>query len=600
MPPMSTETPAAYGGVYNSVVRWISGLSVRQPDDANSTATTRNRATSAPAKPYKHASLPAPLSVPFPGLEDAPARRVVSGSFARLGEATWQPDVGAGLRPTQHTRGHARKRSDPYDYVIAVVGTAGSGKSSLIRKGLGACGLVECPMLLTLGPEGEAGRMDFVSATSPSSPDPSSLVSPALAVEGSLRSARVLVVETSLMNRDTLRLWPIGLPHMDGVVVCYDAADPPSFDAVPALLRDFHAFGISTVLAACKSDMPSQVLPHVVSECIRPYDINLVEVSSMTEAGRKKMRDTFNWLMRDIARTKALPFTHYRDLTSELINMSIRPCKFGGLSDVYSADWPSPIGDIRVAVKCLRPHSQHQTKMFQRLRREIYVWQHLRHPNVLPLYGVYLNLGVLPSLVSPWCSNGDICTYLASRRDRPDFFELQLVMLEQVLHGLQYLHSYVPVIVHGDIKGANILVSDLQVVQLADFGFASMLAHNEISMVQSSSVKGSWRWMSPELVADEDATYSTESDMWAYGCVMVEVLGGMLPYHDKRNDQAVIMAISQGRHPARPRNLADDLWKIMLDCWRVDPRERPSVDAVLERIQEFRQRHREDVKPQAS
>lgn len=129
-------------------------------------------------------------------------------------------------------------------------------------------------------------------------------------------------------------------------------------------------------------------------------------------------------------------------------------------------------------------------------------------------------------------------------------------------------------------------------VQLCDFGFASMLAHNELSMVQSSSVKGSWRWMSPELVADENASYSAESDMWAYGCVLLEVLSGLLPYHDKRNDQAVIMAVAQGRHPARPHNVAvaEDLWQIMLDCWRVDPHERPSVDTVLERVQDFRRR----------
>ncbi|EJD47712.1 kinase-like protein [Auricularia subglabra TFB-10046 SS5] len=518
-------------------------------------------------------------------------RRAVSGSYARLDESSWQSAVPA-RRPTisQPIGGlrHMRKRSDQYDYVIAVVGAAGCGKTTLIKTGLGSCGLVECPMLLTLGPAGLEGRMDFVWSSSAGA---SRVVEDALQVmqiDASLRSARVLVVETSLLDKDTLSAWPVGLPRMDGVVLCYDATDASSFDAVPTLLQDCHDLCLSTVLVACKTDLPrpEAVDARSASERAGAYQIGLIEVGTSGD-GKRKMRDTFGWLMRDIARSRALPFADYRDLTSEL-QMALRPSKFGGLSDVYGAEWRSPNGRVKVAIKVLRQHSRNQMKMLQRLRREIYVWQQLQHPNVLPLYGVHLGMGAFPSLVSPWSENGDICSYLASRRDASDPLDLKMHLLEQVLNGLQYLHSHVPVIVHGDIKGANILVSDAHVVQLCDFGFASMQAHYDFSNAHSSSVKGSWRWMAPELVTDDNASYTTHSDIWAYGCVVVEVLGERLPFHEKRNDQSVIMAIFKGEHPSRPAKVPDGVWALLLDCWEVDPGLRPAVDVVLERMRDVR------------
>ncbi|EJD40349.1 kinase-like protein, partial [Auricularia subglabra TFB-10046 SS5] len=224
---------------------------------------------------------------------------------------------------------------------------------------------------------------------------------------------------------------------------------------------------------------------------------------------------------------------------------------------------------------------------FQRLRREIRVWQQLDHPNVLPLYGVHFGMsGDFPSLVAPWCENGDICTYLASRADDPDLFNIKLELVRSPC-GVA-LHSYNPEIVHGDLKGANILVSKSHQAQLCDFGYASMKVDKGESLFQSSAAKGTWRWMAPELLSDDNPRHTKASDVWAYGCLLVEVLSGKVPYHEKVNDVPVIIAIARGEHPSRPADTDDNMWELMLSCWALDASDRPPAEFIVQRLDHIR------------
>ncbi|KZV87337.1 kinase-like protein, partial [Exidia glandulosa HHB12029] len=74
-------------------------------------------------------------------------------------------------------------------------------------------------------------------------------------------------------------------------------------------------------------------------------------------------------------------------------------------------------------------------------------------------------------------------------------------------------------IVHGDLKGVNILVCDDGVACIADFGVSAVLAQYP---AQNATPAGTFRWMAPELLQD-DSRVTWASDMWAYGCVIMEV-----------------------------------------------------------------------------
>lgn len=156
--------------------------------------------------------------------------------------------------------------------------------------------------------------------------------------------------------------------------------------------------------------------------------------------------------------------------------------------------------------------------------------------------------------------------------------------------GLDYLHSHRPVVVHGDLKGANILISDDGRALLCDFGLAAVeaaVAETSPVLLPWTTAKGTYRWMAHELVIYDDAQLTRESDVWAFGCVLVEVLGGRVPFYEKTEAVQVILAISRGEIPSRPRGLHDRLWKLMLQCWRLVPSARPSAGNILEDIRSF-------------
>lgn len=69
----------------------------------------------------------------------------------------------------------------------------------------------------------------------------------------------------------------------------------------------------------------------------------------------------------------------------------------------------------------------------------------------------------------------------------------------------------------------NVLVSDTGQARLSDFGFSSLLMTESASFSEHSSVKGTIRWMAPELLFVDPPPFTTHSDMWAVGCLIFEV-----------------------------------------------------------------------------
>ncbi|KZV90652.1 kinase-like protein [Exidia glandulosa HHB12029] len=255
----------------------------------------------------------------------------------------------------------------------------------------------------------------------------------------------------------------------------------------------------------------------------------------------------------------------------------------GGLSDVYRGTWSAPNGpDVPVALKVVRLPGASRERVLNKLEHEFLVWKTLRHPNILELCGIHLGLGEYPAMVSPWCKGGDIVSYLKKHENGPNIKDLKLKALVEVLQGLQYLHERDPPIVHGDLKGANILVSTTGEALLCDFGLASVF--DEHSTSQNSPPKGTCRWMARELFMRDDARHTTYSDIWAFGCVALELISGERPFCTISKDQQVIIALYRGDLPYRPQTVPDSMWRLMLECWTLEPTDRPSVHAILQRM----------------
>ncbi|KAG9079779.1 hypothetical protein FRC06_007476, partial [Ceratobasidium sp. 370] len=162
------------------------------------------------------------------------------------------------------------------------------------------------------------------------------------------------------------------------------------------------------------------------------------------------------------------------------------------------------------------------------------------------------------------------------------------------LRGLAYIHSFS--IVHGDLKGLNILVAGDGTPKICGFGHSPFTDNSAQPVVSglSSKFHSTTRYMSPELFTDPKSKPTLASDIWAFGCVALEIPSQPRPHHVITNEHRVTLAIKSGRTPsAKPDYpyaaswLTDTLWNIIKKCWHPHQLSRPSSISLLSAINDL-------------
>ncbi|KAF9649121.1 kinase-like protein [Thelephora ganbajun] len=239
----------------------------------------------------------------------------------------------------------------------------------------------------------------------------------------------------------------------------------------------------------------------------------------------------------------------------------------------------------RVAVKVIHGvYANNLDVIRSRFCREVVAWRHLRHPNILPLLGVTTSEH-RPAMISEWMENGNINQFIEKDRHVN-----RAMLLVDVANGLKYLHDLW--IVHGGLKGANILINKDRRACIADFGLTTITG--VVTRAAAGSSQASLRWMSPELLdperfgipQSEDNRPTRQSDCYALGMVVYEVLCGHHPYVEIQSDILVIDAVLEGIRPEEPEGatrlgFTKKLWMILESCWLEDRSARPSVEGIL-------------------
>ncbi|TFK27661.1 hypothetical protein FA15DRAFT_666121 [Coprinopsis marcescibilis] len=258
----------------------------------------------------------------------------------------------------------------------------------------------------------------------------------------------------------------------------------------------------------------------------------------------------------------------------------------GSFSDVWRADF---LGQ-GIGLKVVKTHGRSDVdKVVKAFSREGILWSHISHLNILPFYGLY-RLGSSSGemcLVSPWMDNGTLPHFLKENTTAN-----RVLLMSDVAHGLRYLHSQN--IIHGDLKGQNVLIQSSGRACLADFGLSCVGEEiNEAwSTGSSACMAGTMRWQAPELLSpDEDNPIPTaESDIFAFSSVCYEIFVSRIPFYERSRDIAVIFLILQGRLPTKPMScdpsfrswgLTEQIWGIMEHCWSFEPAERPSIEHII-------------------
>ncbi|KAG8897111.1 hypothetical protein FRB99_008433 [Tulasnella sp. 403] len=137
-------------------------------------------------------------------------------------------------------------------------------------------------------------------------------------------------------------------------------------------------------------------------------------------------------------------------------------------------------------------------------------------------------------------------------------------------------------IIHGDIKGSNILVSGTSHVLLCDFGLSRLASVATLADLRGHGTPG---YMAPELWGDLPKSFGT--DIFAFGMTISEILSGNVPYHGYQLPHAIFLAISNGtRPPMEPKTSPtgesyEPMWKIAECCWKKEPEARPTISEVF-------------------
>ncbi|KAJ7795792.1 kinase-like domain-containing protein [Mycena olivaceomarginata] len=249
----------------------------------------------------------------------------------------------------------------------------------------------------------------------------------------------------------------------------------------------------------------------------------------------------------------------------------------GGFGDI----WKGLVGGQSVSVKIMRLFEDVDMKeAMQEFSHEAIIWRQLSHPNLLPLFWVVLFRKRL-CLVSPWMSNGHIIAFL--KNAPPDTDRVSLML--DVAMGVKYLHENR--IVHGDLKGMNVLVTPSCRACVADFGLASITEAVSLRFTHSTASPkgGTARYQAPELLST-DIPNHFGSDVYAFGSVCYEILTGKAPFFEISRDITVTIKVLEGLRPSRPDTILvdHDLWRLLQDCWQATPGDRPSISQIIQRL----------------
>ena len=178
-------------------------------------------------------------------------------------------------------------------------------------------------------------------------------------------------------------------------------------------------------------------------------------------------------------------------------------------------------------------------------------------------------------LILEYCAAGSVIDLMLSMNRT--FSEIEVAtIIEMVLKGLVDIHK--KNLIHRDIKGANILLSEDGIAKIADFGVGVHLTNEK----NRNSKKGSPYWMSPQVALNEN--YDSKTDIWSLGITCIEMIEGEPP-NSQLKPRCAIEKI--GRTPPKAEELispefhTNEFIDFVKKCLEINPTKRLSAKELL-------------------
>lgn len=213
------------------------------------------------------------------------------------------------------------------------------------------------------------------------------------------------------------------------------------------------------------------------------------------------------------------------------------------------------------------------------LQAEIDTMRRLDHPHIVRYIHTDRGQHHLYILME-FVSNGSIHSWLKQYGVLDD--RLIRRLMHQILLGVAYLHENR--IIHRDIKGANVLITDLGVAKLADFGCSKQLSGCMSSASIDGSlhaIQGSVPWMAPEVI--KQTGHGRSADIWSVGATMIEMATASRPWPEFTNNLAAMFhVVTAAKPPPAPERLPALAKDFLAKCMQIVPEERWKASQLLQ------------------
>ncbi|KAF2544666.1 hypothetical protein F2Q68_00028535 [Brassica cretica] len=236
---------------------------------------------------------------------------------------------------------------------------------------------------------------------------------------------------------------------------------------------------------------------------------------------------------------------------TDVWEINLKQLKFGHkiASGSYGNLYKGTYLSQEVAIKILKPERL-DSELEKEFSQEVFIMRKVRHKNVVQFIGACTKPPHL-CIVTELMPGGSVYDYLHKQKGvfkLPALFKVAI----DICKGMNYLHQNN--IIHRDLKAANLLMDENEVVKVADFGVARVKAQTGVMTAET----GTYRWMAPEL-----------------------------PYEYMTPLQAAVGVVQKGLRPKIPKKTHPKMRELMERLWEKDPSLRPDFAEIKEQLEEI-------------
>lgn len=243
-----------------------------------------------------------------------------------------------------------------------------------------------------------------------------------------------------------------------------------------------------------------------------------------------------------------------------------KPLGKGKFGNVYLAREKKSL--YIVALKVIFKHQVQKAGCEHQLRREIEIQSHLRHPNILRLYGYFYD-DTRVYMILEYAPRGELYTLLKQVGKFDD--EQAATYINQLADALNYCHS--KKVIHRDIKPENLLLGVYGDLKIADFGWS---VHAPSS--RRTTICGTLDYLPPEMI--EDLPHDEKVDLWSLGVLCYELLVGKPPFETDTHN-ATYEKITHVEYSC-PSNINPDAADLISKLLKKNPNDRLSLEGVMQ------------------